>query len=130
MSNFVNLSGHLNRALQYEFRKKEWKRFLLKKNTFQTLSINIIFNTILFTLRKKMHLNSTAKPSSNIISVFKDQGSISPTSCFCVAFTHADPKSAKRQSSYQCLFALLGSASTKVAHKMLVELTPGVNPIK
>jgi hypothetical protein len=32
------------------------------------------------------------------------------------SFTHADPKSAKRQSSHQCL-ALLGSVHAKVVHK-------------
>jgi len=31
------------------------------------------------------------------------------------AFTCADPKSAKRQSSNQCIFALLGPASVKAA---------------
>ncbi len=36
----------------------------------------------------------------------------------------ADPKSAKRQLSHQCLFTLLGSAQVKVARKALVKLTP------
>jgi len=38
----------------------------------------------------------------------------------------ADPISAKRQSSYQCLFALVGSACLKAACKMLVKSTRGV----
>jgi len=33
-------------------------------------------------------------------------------------FMNADPKSAKRQLSHQCLFALLGSPSIKATHKM------------
>jgi len=33
----------------------------------------------------------------------------------------ADPKKAERQSSPQCLFALLGSAHVRDAHKMLVK---------
>jgi len=37
------------------------------------------------------------------------------TTCLCKAFTCADPKSTKRQSSHQCLFALLGSACLKAA---------------
>jgi hypothetical protein len=41
------------------------------------------------------------------------------------AFTGADLISAKRQSSHQCLFVLLGSASLKAAHKTLVKSTPG-----
>jgi len=44
--------------------------------------------------------------------------------CLRTAFTHADPKSTTKQSSCQCLFALLGSACTKVAYKTLVKLTP------
>jgi len=40
---------------------------------------------------------------------------------------HVDPKSAKRQSSHQCPFALMESAQEKAAHKlMLVKSTPGV----
>jgi len=39
------------------------------------------------------------------------------------AFAHADPKVKKRQSIQQLLFALLGSAQVKDAHKMLVKLT-------
>jgi len=35
------------------------------------------------------------------------------------AFTCPDPKSAKRQSSQQCLFALLGSEHIKATHKTL-----------
>jgi len=41
-------------------------------------------------------------------------GWISPT-CLRADFTCADPKSAKRQSSHQGLFALLGSAHVKAA---------------
>jgi len=41
-------------------------------------------------------------------------------------FMCADPKSAKIQSSYKCLFVLLGSASIKAAHITLVNLTPEV----
>jgi len=42
----------------------------------------------------------------------------------CAAFTPTYPKSTKRRSSYQCNFALLGSAHTKPARKILVKLTP------
>jgi len=52
------------------------------------------------------------------------RGPISPTR-LQTAFNNADPKRAKRQSSYQCLFALLGSASAKDASKMLMISTPG-----
>jgi len=38
----------------------------------------------------------------------------------------ADSKRAKRASSHQCLFALLGSALVKAFCEMLVKLTPGV----
>jgi len=50
----------------------------------------------------------------------RDQGSISPA-CLGAAFTHSDPKSAKKQSSDQCLLALLGSSLVKAACKMLVK---------
>ncbi len=43
------------------------------------------------------------------------------------AFTNKDPKSKKRQSSHQCHFALLGSASVKATGKTFVKLTPVVN---
>jgi len=51
------------------------------------------------------------------------EGLISPT-CLCKAFTQEDHKSARRQSSHQCLFALLESSCTKTVHKMLVKSTP------
>jgi len=50
------------------------------------------------------------------------QVSISQT-CLRVAFTCADPKSAKRQSHHQCLFALLWSLCVKTDHKMLTKFT-------
>ncbi len=53
------------------------------------------------------------------------QGLISPA-CLLTAFMHADPKSQKRQSSYQCFFALFGSGHVKAAHKMLIKLTPEI----
>jgi len=53
----------------------------------------------------------------------RDLGSIS-TTCLHSAYTCADPKSVKIQSSCQYLFALLGSACVKAAHKMLIKLTP------
>ncbi len=53
----------------------------------------------------------------------RGQVSISPT-CLRAAFTCADPKSAKRQSCYQCLFGLLGSAHVKSACKHVGEIDP------
>ncbi len=44
------------------------------------------------------------------------------------AFMCKNPKSAKRQSSFQCHFALLGSLRIKAACEMLVKSTPG-NPM-
>ncbi len=41
------------------------------------------------------------------------------------AFTLEDPKCVKRQSSHQCLFALLGPKHIKAARIMLVKLTTG-----
>jgi len=46
---------------------------------------------------------------------------------FLAAFTHADHKSAKRQSSHQCCLALFGPTSIKATHKMLMKLTPSRN---
>jgi len=45
------------------------------------------------------------------------------TTCLFTAFPHQDSKSAKRQSSHTCFFALLGSAHVKTVSKMLVILT-------
>jgi len=51
-----------------------------------------------------------------------DLGLISPTSIH-EDFTLVDPKSAKRQSSHLCFFALLWSLWVKVACKMVVKST-------
>jgi len=51
-------------------------------------------------------------------------GSISPT-CLRTAFTQADSKSAERQSSHQCLSALLKFLPAKEAHITLVKSSPG-----
>ncbi len=72
----------------------------------------------------------TSKRKSKL-SRFKDltQGRkrlISPT-WLCTCFKRPDPKSEKRQSSHQCLFALLGSALVKAVRKMLMKSTPVVN---
>jgi len=45
------------------------------------------------------------------------------------AFTRPDPKWAKRQSSHQCLFALLGPTRVKASCKMLMKLILGVSHI-
>jgi len=55
------------------------------------------------------------------------QGSISPT-CQLAAFALADPKSTKRQSHHQIVFALLWSLCVKAVRQTLVKLTTtGVN---
>jgi len=56
------------------------------------------------------------------------QGSISSTYLH-EAFTHVAPQSLRTQSSGQYLFTLLGSTPAKVARKMLMKLTPGVQKI-
>ena len=40
------------------------------------------------------------------------------------AFTHADPKSAKKTVNSSSFFALLGSAGVKAARKHVVEIDP------
>jgi len=52
-------------------------------------------------------------------------GWVNSTVCLHVVFMCADPKSEKKQSRHQCLFALLGSACSKAAHKTLVKSTLG-----
>jgi len=44
----------------------------------------------------------------------------------CVAFAHADPKSAKKTDNLTIIFALLGSTSVKAECKTLMKLTTGV----
>ena len=41
------------------------------------------------------------------------------------AFTRADPKSAKKTVKSSSFLRILGSASVKAAHRMLMKLTPG-----
>jgi len=48
----------------------------------------------------------------------------------CKALMCGDPKSAKRHWSLDCLFSFLESVQVKAACKMLVKLTPGVDPTK
>ncbi len=52
---------------------------------------------------------------------------VDSTNILHAAFAHAHPIGAKRQSSHQRLFVLLGSACVKAASKMLVKLTLGLN---
>ncbi len=52
------------------------------------------------------------------------------TNIFMQSFYAHRSQKPKRQSSHQCLFALLGSFSVKAARKMLVKSTPKVNSIK
>jgi len=42
----------------------------------------------------------------------------------CTAFTLADPKSVKKTVKLSIFFTLLGSASVKAAHRMLMQLSP------
>jgi len=48
------------------------------------------------------------------------------TNIFTQAFLHADPKSAKRQSSHQCHFVLLESTQAKAAHMTMMKLARGL----
>ncbi len=63
-----------------------------------------------------MHLNE------KMFKCEPPSGSISPTYLH-KAFTLADPKSIKRQTSHQCLYVLLGFERVKAARKMLVKST-------
>ncbi len=58
------------------------------------------------------------------IEAKKATSEVNFTNILCAAFTRADPKSAKRHSSHQYLFVLLGSWHVKAYHKTLVKLTP------
>jgi len=48
------------------------------------------------------------------------------TNILQAALTKADPKRAKKLSSHQSLFALLGFSRAKAACKMLVKSAPGI----
>ncbi len=56
------------------------------------------------------------KPNRNL-------GSISPT-FYTQLFCTQIPNAQQRQSSHQCLFALLGTTSVKASRKMLMKSTP------
>jgi len=88
------------------------------KSIYYHSSLKTYFRIIIWhcTLRNKFVYNSVVQPIGSL-------GSISLT-CLSITFTRADPKSTKRQSSHQCLCALLGSALIKAACKMLVKSTP------
>jgi len=60
------------------------------------------------------------------LSVESNQVSISSTfyNILLAAFKRTDPERSKRQTSHQCLFALLRSAHPIAARKMLVKLSP------
>jgi len=61
-----------------------------------------------------------------VVSIILGLG-VNITSVSRPAFACADINCAKRQSSHQCLFSLLGSLRAKAALKMFVNLTPAVN---
>ncbi len=65
-------------------------------------------------------------PTLSRMIELRDLGSISPT-CLRAASTRTDPQIVQIQPSCQYLFAHLGSARVKTAHKMLVKLTPAIN---
>jgi len=74
------------------------------------------------------NISSTGRKVSN--SRYRDAGTrpgLNFINVLQAAFTQADLKSIKIQSSCQCLFALLGSAPVKAFRRMLVKLTPDVN---
>jgi len=85
--------------------KKSQSRTINKENCRKTLSYK--------KATRKMLVKLT--PGVNLISILLE------------AFICADPKSAKRQSSCQCLFALWGFSSVIATRKMLVKLTPGLS---
>jgi len=62
-----------------------------------------------------MHPTQEKKPVVNFINILR------------TAFTHKDPKSAKKTVKLSVFFTLLGSASAKATHRTLIKLTPGVN---
>ncbi len=90
--------------------------FLLKKSS-RVPSFKIYWNLIKRLLKQipSYHQvkNSLTKTQPGTI-YFVNQGSISPW-CLRAAYALANPSSAKRQSSHQCLFALLGYANVKAA---------------
>jgi hypothetical protein len=65
-----------------------------------------------------MHPTQEKKPEVNFINLLQ------------AAFTHADPKSAKKTVKLSVFFTLLGSASAKATHRSLMKLTPGADAIK
>ncbi len=66
----------------------------------------------------KLSLNLELSVCCTFVVIRWHLGSISST------YLPADHKSAKRHSSHQCLFTLLGPACAKAAHKTLVKSTP------
>ena len=60
----------------------------------------------------------------NHFSFYSNKPGINFTIILQAAFTHADPKSAKKDSQVKQLFALLGSASVKAACKHVDEIDP------
>jgi len=89
---------------------------------------------ILFALKMPKNIIFSTKKVENILFCPAKGGQVPPLALPCgrpcQRFISKDPKSTKRLSSHQCLFALLGSSLVKAACKMLVKSTPGVNVIK
>ncbi len=70
-------------------------------------------------------LNKTSQAWEIVSHKFIENLGFNFINILCEAFTHTDPKSAKRYSSHQCLFTLLESLSVKAACKTLVKPTLG-----
>jgi len=66
----------------------------------------------------KFGYNKLSGPGANFINVLQ------------AAFAQEDSKCAKRHSSHQCLFLILGPTSIKAVHKIRMKLTPEAEPIK
>jgi len=72
---------------------------------------------------------SAQRQTTLIILILEDlKPAVNFSNVLRTAFTHADPKCAKRQSNQQCRLVLLGTTDVKAVHRTLMKLTPG--PIK
>ena len=66
--------------------------------------------------RKSCRNNVRTKTHAYKVDEIDTWNLVSPT-CLGAAFSHKDPKIAKRQSNHQCIFANLGSMLAKAAQK-------------
>jgi len=116
----------------FNYRKYHFKTFqlVLSNGPNKWSSKEMVFRVQVIDMKTKGPLSSCLKSVQTIefTPPFLLESGVNFTNILWAAFKPADPESAKNTVKLSVFFGLLGSGRTKAARRMLVKLTPGVNP--